>query len=117
MSTEAEHRQALAELARLRAQVRSIGHVNPGVVSPKETWPDDTDANEAIAAEDSFAGALFEIAEKYGANVTNNYPRWQNGVFLREVGEFIADVTAAAQKHLKTGVETDVTAVPQHKEL
>lgn len=104
MTTEEEHRQTLAELARLRAQVRSIGLVNPSVASPKETWPDDSEVNEAIAAEDSFAGALFEIAEKYGANVTNNYPRWQNGVFLREVGEFIADVTTAAEKHLNNTI-------------
>jgi hypothetical protein len=101
MTTEEEHRQTLAELAQLRAQVNSIGRVNPSTASPKGTWPDDTDANEAIASEDSFSGALFEIAEKYGANVTNNYPRWQNGVFLREVGEFIADVTNAAEKHLR----------------
>jgi hypothetical protein len=104
MITEAEHQRTIDELTRLRAQVNSIGRVHPSVASPKETWPDDTDANEAIATEDSFAGALFEIAEKYGANVTNNYPRWQNGVFLREVGEFIADVTAAAEKHLSVTV-------------
>ncbi|MEO3931353.1 hypothetical protein WMO79_00875 [Micrococcaceae bacterium Sec7.4] len=116
MVTEAEHQRALAEVTRLQAQLRSIGRVDPGVASPKETWPDDKETNEAIAAEDSFAGALFEIADKYGANVTNNYPRWQNGVFLREVGEFIADVTAAAEKHLGTSSAADAPTPPLPKE-
>lgn len=73
--------------------------------------PDDTEINATIAEEDSFAGALFEIAEKYGANVTNNEPRWQNGVFLREVGDFIADVLDAAQHHLIDIID------PAHKHL
>lgn len=101
MTIEDEHRQLLAEVVRLRAQLASIGSTNPCVTSPKETWPDDTEINAEIAGADSFAVALFEIAEKYGANVTNNYPRWQNGVFIREVGDFIGDITTAAQKHLR----------------
>lgn len=99
VSTE-EHNTALAEIRRLRAQLASVGRIDPGVVSPRDTWPDDTEVNEAIAAETSLEGALFEIADKYGANVTNNMPRWQNGVFLREASEFIGDVKAAAEKHL-----------------
>ena len=100
MVTEEEHDKALAEIKRLRAQLVSVGRADPGIVSPRDTWPDDADANEAIAEADSFEDALFEIAEKYGAKVTNNMPRWQNGVFLREVGEFIGDVKDAATKHL-----------------
>lgn len=100
MVTEEEHDKALAEIKRLRAQLSSVGRVNPGVVSARDTWPDDTEVNETIASETSFEGALFEIASKYGANVTSNMPRWQDGVFLREIGEFIGDVKDAAAKHL-----------------
>lgn len=90
----------LTEIEVLKAQAGSVGCVDPGVVSKRSSWPDDTDANEAIAEATSFEGALFEIAEKYGANVTNNMPRWQDGVFLREVGDFIGDIKEAAEKHL-----------------
>lgn len=80
----------------------------PGYVDPQSPtiepvpWPDDTEINAAIAQADSFAESLFEIAEKYGADVTNNEPRWQGNVFLREVGDFIADVKASAEKHLSS---------------
>lgn len=48
---------------------------------------------------------MFEIAEKYGANVTNNMDRWQDGVFLRHIAEFIEDTETAALKHLRTALE------------
>lgn len=43
--------------------------------------------------------------EKYGANVTNNMDRWQDGVFLRHIAEFIEDVETAALKHLRAALE------------
>lgn len=42
--------------------------------------------------------ALFDIAGKYDANVTNNEPRMQDGEYLYHVGEFIADVKIAFMK-------------------
>lgn len=72
------------------------------MTTPKQSpppAPDDTEINEAIAASESLVEALFEIAEKYGADVTNNLPRWQNGVYLREVAEFIEDVQTQVDRH------------------
>ncbi|UJC77963.1 hypothetical protein D4768_09810 [Rhodococcus erythropolis] len=94
-----------AEKLRLGAQVASIGHVHPGTCSPVETHPDDREINEAIDESECFADAMFEIAEKYGANVTNNMDRWQDGVFLRHIAEFIEDVETAALKHLRAALE------------
>lgn len=94
-----------AENVRLRAQVASIGHVHPGTCSPVETHPDDREINEAIDESECFADAMFEIAEKYGANVTNNMDRWQDGVFLRHIAEFTEDVETAALKHLRAALE------------
>lgn len=94
-----------AENVRLRAQVASIGHVHPGTCSPVETHPDDREINEAIDESECFADAMFEIAEKYGANVTNNMDRWQDGVFLRHIAEFIEDTETAALKHLRAALE------------
>lgn len=71
--------------------------------------PDDSEVDEAIASADTLTEALFEIAEKYGANVTNNEPRWQDGVYLREVGDFIGDVIQAVRRHPLPGV-VDVDA-------
>ena len=94
-----------AENVRLRAQVASIGDVHPGTCSPVETHPDDREINEAIDESECFADAMFEIAEKYGANVTNNMDRWQDGVFLRHIAEFIEDTETAALKHLRAALE------------
>lgn len=54
--------------------------------------PDDTEADDAIASAQDLTEALFEIAEKYEAPLTNNEPRWKDGVYLRHVGDFTADV-------------------------
>lgn len=94
-----------SENVRLRAQVASIGDVHPGTCSPVETHPDDREINEAIDESECFADAMFEIAEKYGANVTNNMDRWQDGVFLRHIAEFIEDTETAALKHLRAALE------------
>ena len=58
--------------------------------------PDDTLQNESILDSEDFAEALSEIVNKYGINVTNNSPRWQDGVYLRHMGEFLGDVRDAA---------------------
>lgn len=97
---DTERSHLLNEITQLRAQLASVGNDDPGVVSPKESWPDDTDIDGVIAEAECFEEALFDIAEKYGANVTNNMQRWQDGVFLREVGGFIGDIKTAAAKHL-----------------
>jgi hypothetical protein len=65
-----------------------------GYVSPRETWPDDTDCNEAIAEAPTVQEAFWEIAEKYDVPVTGNMPRWQEGQFLRQAGDFIGDCMA-----------------------
>jgi hypothetical protein len=62
--------------------------------------PDDSDYDEEILEAESFAEALWAIAAKYDVPVTNNYPRMQNGQYLRHIGDFIGDVTAAAKRHL-----------------
>lgn len=54
--------------------------------------PDDTESDEMIARAVDLTEALFEIAEKYQAPLTNNLPRWQDGVYLRHIGDFIQDV-------------------------
>lgn len=75
---------------------RHVG--STGYVSPRETWPDDREADAAIADADTFTEALFEIASKYEVPVTNNLPRWQEGQFLREVGEFVGDIKRAVAR-------------------
>lgn len=88
-----------AELFRLRAQVASIGSGRTWR-SPKESWPDDTDWDESIAEAERFSEAAFAIAEKYGAAITNDEERWQDGEFLRDVCDFQNDVQAAAERFL-----------------
>lgn len=67
----------------------------PAGVEWSRAWPDDTEADEAIAESETFLEALFEIASKYNIPVTNNEIRWQDGLFLRHVGDFIGDVQDA----------------------
>lgn len=68
----------------------------PETVNPVP--PDTTEDDEAIAEATSFVEALFEIANKYAVPVTNNLPRWQNGIWLHEVGAFIGDIQEAARR-------------------
>ena len=90
-----------AEVARLRAQVHSLTHkVHPGAVAPAKTWPDDTEINQAIADAEDFGEAIWEIAEKYDVQLTNNMERWVDGVFVRHCGDFIQEIRDAAEKHL-----------------
>ena len=82
--------------------------------------PDDRDKDQAIAEAETLVEALFEIAEKYGVPVTNNEPRWQDGVYLRAVGAFIGDIRAAVTKHGalapagRPGTPTAMTAPYSH---
>lgn len=72
-----------------------------GYVSPKETWPDDTEADAAIAEAETAAEGFWEIGEKYEIPATGNYPRWQEGVFLRSMGDFIEDCLAVSKRFEK----------------
>lgn len=71
-----------------------------GYVSPRETWPDDTDIDEAIADAGTLGEAMFEIAAKFDVPVTNNLPRWQEGQFVRHVGDFLEDIYAAFDRFM-----------------
>lgn len=71
-----------------------------GYVSPRETWPDDTDINEAIAEAETLREAMFEIAEKFEVPVSNNLPRWQEGRFVRHVGDFLEDIYVAFDRFM-----------------
>lgn len=54
--------------------------------------PDTREDDEVIAESESLNEALFHLADKYGANVTNNYPGWKDGVYLHHVGDFVSEV-------------------------
>jgi len=86
------------EVLRLREQLKSHEqpHISSGYMSPRETWPDDSDVNSAMAEAESLPEAIFELVEKYEVPVTNNYPRWQNGQFIRDMGEFFTDFETIA---------------------
>lgn len=60
--------------------------------------PDDTEANEAIRTAATFSSALCEIVEKYDIPITNNTEHWQDGVYLRELPDFMEDIRDAALK-------------------
>ncbi|OHD14986.1 MAG: hypothetical protein A2Y38_25570 [Spirochaetes bacterium GWB1_59_5] len=88
-----------AENKRLKAQVHSLAsEVSVGSIVPPGARPDDREINKCIDEAESLNEALFEIADKYGADVTNNEERWQGGVFLREIGDFIDDVREVAER-------------------
>ncbi len=81
----------------IRAALVAAAGVAP--VQPSSTVseaPDDSEADIAIADADNLAEALWAIAEKYEVPVTNNMPRWQDGSYLRHIGEFIGDIKKAA---------------------
>lgn len=87
------------ELARLKTQLQSTKQeTHPGIVSPRETWPDDSDSDEAITEASSLPEALWEIAEKYEVPLTNNLPRWQQGQFLRPAGGLHRGCTQGSRK-------------------
>lgn len=69
-----------------------------GYMSPRETWPDDTEADECIASSESLAEALLEIADKYDVPLTANYPRWQEGRFARSDFDFVSEIIAAFKR-------------------
>lgn len=86
------------EVLQLRERLKS--HERPsqsaGYMSPRETWPDDSDVNRAMAEAESLPEAIFELIEKYEIPVTGNYPRWQDGQFIRDIGDFNTDFLAIA---------------------
>jgi len=88
------------EVLRLREQLKS--HEQPfhstGYMSPRDTWPDDSDVNSALADAESLPEAIFELIEKYEIPVTGNYPRWQDGQFIRHIGDFNSDFLAIADR-------------------
>lgn len=64
----------------------------PAGVEWQRPHPDDGEADAFIAESETFIEALWAVADKYEIPLTNNEPRWQDGQYLREVGEFIHDV-------------------------
>jgi len=67
-------------------------------VNQQKPKPDDREWNELIQDSESIQEALMTIADKYGADVTNNEPRWQDGVYLRHLGDFMQDVLEAVNR-------------------
>lgn len=63
---------------------------HPGV--PGRPAPDDSEIDQIIAESETLTEALFHVADKYEAPVTNNEPRWKDGQYLRHVADFITDV-------------------------
>lgn len=47
---------------------------------------------------DSFNEGLFLISSVYNLPFTNNMPRWQNGEYLHEIGDFISDIHKLVEK-------------------
>lgn len=72
--------------------------------------PDDTEIDEIIAESETLNEALFHLADKYGADVTNNYPGWRDGVYLRHVGDFVGDVLAQVARFAPAPAATLVPA-------
>ncbi|TFD51980.1 hypothetical protein E3T46_07785 [Cryobacterium sp. Hh11] len=87
--------QGLADMAEPLAD--ALEAMNPPEPTPK-TAPDDSEANEMIATSEDLPEALAAIATKYEVPVTNNETRWQDGQFLRHVGDFMHDVKAAFER-------------------
>lgn len=56
---------------------------------------------------EAFDEAIWELAEKYEVPLTNNGSRWQDGVFLREMGDFIQDVRAIVHRYGHVHEPTD----------
>lgn len=94
-----------------------------GYVSPRETWPDDAEIDEAIAEAETLNEAMFEIAEKFDVPLTNSLPRWQEGRFVRQAGDFLEDVYDAfdrfgpnARTHRHDAIDAISTAKDDQKE-
>lgn len=60
---------------------------------------EELERGDTIAEAESFEEALFAIAEKYDLPLTNNEPRFENGVYLRPIGDFVEDIRRAIMKH------------------
>lgn len=64
--------------------------------------PDDTELDELIDEAEDFAEAIWHIGEKYEVPLTNNYPRWQDGRYLRHCGDFYGDIMDAVDKFCRS---------------
>lgn len=73
------------------------------VYSTPENRPDDSEINLELREAESFADFIFILADKYGIPVTNNEERWQDGQFLREIGEFTGELVAGVEKYYIPG--------------
>jgi hypothetical protein len=76
--------------------------------------PDDTEIDEVIATSEDLTEALFLLADKYGARVTNNNERWQDGEYLRHVGDFIGEIKTQVAKFAPPA-ETDTVPRAEHE--
>lgn len=64
-----------------------------------DEFPDDSEADRDIAEAETFRDALWSIAEKYDAPLTNNAPGWNSeGRFCRMMPDFIVDVEKAMKR-------------------
>lgn len=101
----AHSRQDMEDMAKelrvLRAQVASFGKVQPGASNPPRDQPDDTEDNEAIDEAEDWLEAADSVGVKWGVPMTNNSPRWQDGVYLRHMGEWIADIRKVIERYKK----------------
>lgn len=61
--------------------------------------PDDRKLYEELYAAESFNEAIFVLAELYDIPVTNNEERWQDGHFVREIGDLVDDIHYLVKKH------------------
>lgn len=62
---------------------------------------DDNEPNARIADAENLFEALVEIGDKYGAGITGNEPRYQDGRWLRDLSEFVGDIEAAYERFPK----------------
>ena len=91
------------EYRRIYAEERSvIDAMEDSIPEPttpeQKPRPDDSEADEMIADSEDLPEALFSIADKYDVPVTNNETRWQDGQFLRHIGDFTHDIKAAFER-------------------
>ena len=78
---------------------RLIGDVERKV-SHHLARPDDTEVNQEITKAEDLGEAIWALGDKYNIPLTNNSERWENGVFLRHVGDFREDVESIMNRFL-----------------
>ncbi len=89
------------ENAALKAQIHSLQNkVHVGSASPRETWPDHSEENKDIRESEDFSEAINALADKFSIPLTGNCDRWQDGVFVYHITEFMNDFVTIANNHL-----------------